>query len=113
MLAKDLPMNIEEPDMDSSADKEEPLAKNHGTSHLVREEGVSGAVGTAVGITAGAAAGGAVGAVGGPAGMAVGALVGAAVGGLAGRAAGGTVDPELEKGQGSGTDPIDDDSSNP
>ena len=81
----------------ASTPNEHPSAKDHGTSHVVRKEGLGGAVGTSVGGIAGAAAGAAVGALGGPAGMAVGALVGAGLGALSGKAAGDPLNTELEK----------------
>jgi len=76
---------------------EHPDAKDHGTSHVARKEGLGGAVGTSVGGVTGAATGAAVGAVGGPAGMAVGALVGAGLGALGGKLAGDPLNTELEK----------------
>ncbi|WP_367871777.1 glycine zipper domain-containing protein [Luteolibacter sp. Populi] len=79
--------------------------KEHGTSHLVRKEGVGGAVGTAVGTATGAAAGAALGSIGGPGGMAVGALVGAAVGALGGKAVGDSAKPDLEQEQAPGERP--------
>ena len=79
--------------------REHPRAADHGTSHLVRKEGVGGAVGTAVGATTGAAAGAVVGGFAGPAGMAIGALIGAAAGAVGGKAAGDPLNPELEKGE--------------
>lgn len=66
-------------------------AEEHGTSFVVRKEGVAAGVGTAVGTVTGAATGAAIGALGGPLGMGVGALVGATVGGVAGNAAGASV----------------------
>lgn len=79
--------------------KEHPEAKDHGTSHVVRKEGLGGAVGTSVGTVTGAAAGAAVGAFAGPAGMAVGALVGAGIGAVGGKLAGDPINSELEKTQ--------------
>ena len=76
---------------------EHPDAKDHGTSVVVRNEGLGGAVGTSVGGVTGAAAGAAVGAVAGPGGMAVGVLLGAGLGALGGRIAADPVNSELEK----------------
>jgi len=81
----------------SEAPREHPDAKDHGTSHVVRKEGLGGAVGTSVGGVTGAAAGAAIGALGGPAGMAVGALVGAGLGAMGGKLAGDPANSELEK----------------
>ncbi len=81
---------------------EHPRAEDHGTSQLVRKEGVGGAVGTAVGSVTGAAAGAVIGGFAGPAGMAIGALAGAAVGAVGGKAVGDPLNPELEKGGGEG-----------
>jgi hypothetical protein len=89
-----------EPDLDPASTpvpEEHPKAKDHGPSHVVRKEGLGGAVGTSVGGVTGAAAGAAVGAMGGPAGMAVGALVGAGLGALGGKLAGDPINSELEK----------------
>jgi hypothetical protein len=86
-----VPMN---PD---KAPDEHPNAKDHGTSHIVRTEGVGRAVGTSVGGVTGAAAGAAVGALGGPGGMALGALVGAGLGALGGKLVGDPVNSEIEK----------------
>lgn len=105
-------MNTDEPlkkdqdltPLDESGDRQ---AEEHGTSFLVRKEGVGGAVGTAVGGVSGAAAGAVVGAVGGPPGMAIGAVIGAAAGALAGKAAGDAVNPEIEKGEQSPDKPAD------
>lgn len=76
---------------------EHPEAKDHGTSHVVRKEGLGGAVGTSVGGVTGAATGAAIGSIGGPAGMAVGALVGAGLGALGGKIAGDPLNSEIEK----------------
>ena len=76
---------------------EHPSAEEHGTSQLVKSQGLGGAVGTAVGTVTGAAAGAAVGGFGGPAGMAVGALVGAGIGALGGKAAGDPLTPYIEQ----------------
>ncbi|WP_035613433.1 hypothetical protein [Haloferula sp. BvORR071] len=84
-------------ELQADAKTEHPSPSEHGTSTLVRKEGLGGAVGTAVGTTTGAAAGAAVGGFAGPAGMAIGALVGAAAGAIAGKAAGDPLTPELEK----------------
>ena len=82
----------------SETPREHPKAKDHGTSHVVRKEGLGGAVGTSVGGVTGAATGAAVGGVlAGPAGMAVGALLGGGLGALGGKMAGDAVNPELEK----------------
>jgi len=76
---------------------EHPDAKDHGTSHVVRKEGLAGAVGTYVGGVTGAAAGAAAGALAGPGGMAVGAIVGAGLGAFGGKMAGDPVNAEIEK----------------
>ena len=75
---------------------EHPRAQDHGTSHVVRKQGMGGAVGTAVGTATGAAAGAAVGGFAGPAGMAIGALVGAGLGAVGGKAVGDPVNTSLE-----------------
>ena len=95
-------MNAKDPDPSPEGDQaptEHPRAEDHGTSHLVRKEGVGGAVGTAVGTATGAAAGAVAGGFAGPAGMAIGALVGAAAGAIGGKAVGDPLNPELEKGE--------------
>jgi hypothetical protein len=97
------PANVDEmtdPKIPGDANKtpdEHPNAKDHGTSHVVRKEGLGGAVGTSVGGVTGAAAGAAVGALAGPGGMAIGALVGAGLGAVGGKLAGDPVNSELEK----------------
>jgi phage tail tape-measure protein len=92
-------MNADEEESTPKEPTEHPRAEDHGTSHLVRKEGVGGAVGTAVGAATGAAAGAVAGGFAGPAGMAIGALVGAAAGAAGGKAAGDPFNPELEKGE--------------
>lgn len=76
---------------------EHPAAEEHGTSHVVRKQGLGGAIGTSVGTVTGAAAGAAVGGFAGPAGMAVGALVGAGLGAIGGKAIGDPINSELEQ----------------
>ncbi|QJE99128.1 hypothetical protein [Luteolibacter luteus] len=90
-------INSDEQIQTGTVPNEHPEAKDHGTSHVVRKEGLGGAVGTSVGTVTGAAAGAAVGAFAGPAGMAVGALVGAGLGAVGGKLAGDPVNDELEK----------------
>jgi phage tail tape-measure protein len=77
--------------------RKHPSAEEHGTSQMVKSQGLGGAVGTAVGTVTGAAAGAAVGGFGGPAGMAVGAIVGAGIGALGGKAAGDPLTPVIEQ----------------
>ena len=95
-------MEPKEPEPAPKEPTEHPRAEDHGTSHLVRKEGVGGAVGTAVGTATGAAAGAVAGGFAGPAGMAIGALVGAAAGAVGGKAMGDPFNPELEKGEKAG-----------
>lgn len=71
--------------------------EEHGTSFVVRKEGVVAGVGTAVGTVTGAATGAAAGAIGGPLGMGVGGLIGAIVGGVVGMAAGESVKDVIEE----------------
>jgi phage tail tape-measure protein len=85
---------------DPNTPDEHPEPEEHGTSHLVKKQGVGGAVGTAVGTATGAAAGAVVGGFAGPAGMAIGALVGAGLGAAGGKAAGDPVNLTLEEGAG-------------
>ena len=76
---------------------EHPAAEEHGTSHVVRKQGLGGAIGTSVGTVTGAAAGAALGGFAGPAGMAAGALIGAGLGAVGGKAIGDPVNSELEQ----------------
>jgi hypothetical protein len=91
-------MKAEDIDEEPAIPSEHPEPEEHGTSHLVKKQGVGGAVGTAVGTATGAAAGAVAGGFAGPAGMAIGALVGAGLGAAGGKAVGDPINPTLEEG---------------